>query len=210
VAAVSPSQQAVATADSCCCPLSDDLLDSDAGVWGFGGSHALRLRPVRSRAINHQIRSLGAAGGPGGLGAGRRLGPTTVPGWTMAGQARDLPMRTKGESSVIITARACPVPPRPTGAGPKPRSTLGPCRNGRARASAVTVNGHQRSRGTAGRRPSSSNSSDDARGRFGLCPEGRVGDVGAADGQQPVSVTTGEPARKQWRIMTVDSPVDGH
>jgi hypothetical protein len=28
----------------------------------------------------------------------------------MAGQARDLPMRAEGESSVIITARACPVP----------------------------------------------------------------------------------------------------
>jgi hypothetical protein len=49
----------------------------------------------------------------------------------------------------------------------KPRSALGSCRNGRSRASAVT-NGHQRSRGTAGRRPSSSNSSDDARGRFEL------------------------------------------
>jgi hypothetical protein len=30
----------------------------------------------------------------------------------MAGQARDLPMRTEGESSVIITARACFVPQR--------------------------------------------------------------------------------------------------
>jgi hypothetical protein len=37
----------------------------------------------------------------------------------MAGQARDLPMRTEGESSVIITARACPVLLHPTGAGPK-------------------------------------------------------------------------------------------
>jgi hypothetical protein len=32
----------------------------------------------------------------------------------------------------------------------------------------------------------------------------------AADGQQPGSVTTGEPARKPWRIMTVDSTIDGH
>jgi hypothetical protein len=39
-------------------------------------------------------------------------------------------------------------------------------------------------------------------------PEGRVGDVGAADGQQPVSVTTGEPAREPWRIMTADPPID--
>jgi hypothetical protein len=30
-------------------------------------------------------------------------------------------MRTEGESSVIITARACLVPLHPTGAGPKPR-----------------------------------------------------------------------------------------
>jgi diketogulonate reductase-like aldo/keto reductase len=32
----------------------------------------------------------------------------------------------------------------------------------------------------------------------------------AADGQQPVSVTTGKPARQLWRIMTADSPVDSH
>ena len=31
----------------------------------------------------------------------------------------------------------------------------------------------------------------------------------AADGQQPVSVTTGEPARKPWRIMTADPAIDG-
>ena len=31
----------------------------------------------------------------------------------------------------------------------------------------------------------------------------------AADGQQPVSVTTGECARKPWRIMTADSGIDG-
>jgi hypothetical protein len=41
-------------------------------------------------------------------------------------------------------------------------------------------------------------------------PEGRVGDVGAADGQQPVSVTTGEPARRLWRIMTANPAIDGH
>jgi hypothetical protein len=38
----------------------------------------------------------------------------------------------------------------------------------------------------------------------------RVGDVRAADGQQSVSVTTGQPARKLWRIMTVDPAIDGH
>ena len=31
----------------------------------------------------------------------------------------------------------------------------------------------------------------------------------AADGQQPGSVTTGERARKPWRIMTADSGIDG-
>jgi hypothetical protein len=36
----------------------------------------------------------------------------------MAGQARDLPMIAGCESPLIITARACPVPLRPTGAGP--------------------------------------------------------------------------------------------
>jgi len=38
----------------------------------------------------------------------------------MAGQARDLQMRTGGESSVSIAARACLAPLRPTGAGPNP------------------------------------------------------------------------------------------
>jgi hypothetical protein len=32
----------------------------------------------------------------------------------------------------------------------------------------------------------------------------------AADGQQPVSVTTGEPAREPWRIMAADPAIDGH
>ena len=31
----------------------------------------------------------------------------------------------------------------------------------------------------------------------------------AADGQQPVSVTTGECARNPWKIMTFDSGIDG-
>jgi hypothetical protein len=50
---------------------------------------------------------------------------------------------------------------------PGARSALGPCRNGRARASADT-SGHQRSRITAGRRSSGSGSWDDASRRFGL------------------------------------------
>lgn len=49
----------------------------------------------------------------------------------------------------------------------EPRSALGPCRNGRVRALAVT-NGHRRLTETAGRRPSSSRSRDDASGRFRL------------------------------------------
>jgi hypothetical protein len=47
------------------------------------------------------------------------------------------------------------------------RSVLGPCRNRRVRAAAVT-NGHKRSRESTGRRPSSSGSWDNAHGRFGL------------------------------------------
>jgi hypothetical protein len=47
------------------------------------------------------------------------------------------------------------------------RSALGPCRNGRARASAVT-SGHRRLRGTAGAHPSRSSSRDDPDGRFRL------------------------------------------
>jgi hypothetical protein len=87
-------------------------------------------------------------------------------------------------------------------------SALGPCRDGRARASAV-INSHRRFRGTAGRFLSSSGSWDDARRRIKFGPE-----VGrrrrAADGQQPMSVTTGECARKPWRIMTAESGIDGH
>jgi hypothetical protein len=47
------------------------------------------------------------------------------------------------------------------------RSVLGPCHNGRARASAVT-NGRRGFRGTAGRWPSRSRSWENADGRFGL------------------------------------------
>jgi hypothetical protein len=32
----------------------------------------------------------------------------------------------------------------------------------------------------------------------------------AAGGQQPVFVTTEEPARKPWRFLTADSAVEGH
>jgi hypothetical protein len=50
---------------------------------------------------------------------------------------------------------------------PWPESALGPCRNGPARAAAVT-NRYQRFRETVGHRPSRSRSRDDASGRFGL------------------------------------------
>ena len=43
----------------------------------------------------------------GGWAAGRRSGPTGVPGPTMAGQARVLQMTAECESPLIITARAC-------------------------------------------------------------------------------------------------------
>jgi hypothetical protein len=43
-----------------------------------------------------------------------------------------------------------------------------------------------------------------AESKFG--PKGRGDDAG----QQPVFVTTGEPARKPWRIMTDDPATDGH
>jgi hypothetical protein len=43
-----------------------------------------------------------------------------------------------------------------------------------------------------------------------MVPKVGVSNAGAADGQQPVSVTTGEPARKLWRIMTADPSIDGH
>jgi hypothetical protein len=33
---------------------------------------------------------------------------------------------------------------------------------------------------------------------------------GGCVGQQPVFITTEEPARKPWRIMTADSAIDGH
>jgi hypothetical protein len=34
--------------------------------------------------------------------------------------------------------------------------------------------------------------------------------VWAAGGQQPVSVTTGEPTWKPWRILTADTAIDGY
>jgi hypothetical protein len=43
-----------------------------------------------------------------------------------------------------------------------------------------------------------------------VVPKVRVDAVGAADGQQPLFVTIGEPARKPWRIMTADPAIDGH
>jgi len=41
-------------------------------------------------------------------------------------------------------------------------------------------------------------------------PEGQRSAQPPADGQQPVSVTTGECGSEPWRIMTADSGIDGH
>jgi hypothetical protein len=54
-----------------------------------------------------------------------------------------------------------------TTGGSSTRSALGPCPSGPARASAIT-SGHRRFRRTAGHRPFSSRSRDDAGGRFRL------------------------------------------
>jgi hypothetical protein len=43
-----------------------------------------------------------------------------------------------------------------------------------------------------------------------VVPQVGVGVVGAAHGQQQVFVTTGEPARTPWRIMTSDLAIDSH
>jgi hypothetical protein len=47
-------------------------------------------------------------------------------------------------------------------------------------------------------------------GELDCGPRVGVGTRRAADGQQPVSVTTGEPARKLGRIMTADPAIDRH
>jgi hypothetical protein len=80
-------------------------------------------------------------------------------------------------------------------------SALGPCHNGRARVCAGT-NGRPQLRGTAGRGPSAQAAGITQTGDSDCGLEGQVGDAGAADGQQPESVTTGEPARRPVRIMT--------
>jgi hypothetical protein len=83
-----------------------------------------------------------------------------------------------------------------TGRDRTPRSALGPCRNGPLSASAVT-NGRERFGETAGRRPSSSGSCDDAGGRFGLWSRGsaaspRCGGWRGNDAAAP----SGRPARR--------------
>jgi hypothetical protein len=75
------------------------------------------------------------------------------------------------------------------------------------------ISGHQSSRTVernAGHQPSGSCSWDDVGRRFRLWSRRSGRRRRAADGQQPVSVTTGEPARKPWRIMTADPAIDGH
>jgi hypothetical protein len=68
-----------------------------------------------------------------------------------------------------------------------PRSALGPCRSGRAWALAVT-SGRQRSRGTAGHRPSSSCTCDSAEGDSDCDPEGHIASRCALTCRQPGSV----------------------
>jgi hypothetical protein len=58
--------------------------------------------------------------------------------------------------------------------------------------------------------PCSSGSWDDAAGNSDCGPEGAGRLRRAADGQQPVSVMTGEPALKPWRTITADLAIDGH
>jgi hypothetical protein len=89
------------------------------------------------------------------------------------------------------------------------RSALGSCRKGRVRASAVpTVTTVQRNHRSPSLRLCSW---DDARGGDSDCGHEGPGWLRrAADGQQPVFVTTGEPASKSWRIMTADSAIDRH
>ena len=85
------------------------------------------------------------------------------------------------------------------------RPRLDPCRNGRARASAVTDGSEEPQVGAC---PAQ------AAGMMHAAESNLVPKSGrrrrAADGQQPVFVTTGEPARKRWRIMTTDPAIDGH
>jgi hypothetical protein len=81
------------------------------------------------------------------------------------GRTRMSLIRLKTARSAV-RSRPCPTAPPQVDCA-KPRSALGPCRNGRARASAVT-NGRQRFSGTASHGPSSSSSRDDAARRFGL------------------------------------------
>jgi hypothetical protein len=68
----------------------------------------------------------------------------------------------------------------------------------------TVTNGHQWFREAAGRQPPGSCSRHDVGRRFRLRFQRSWWCIGAADGQQPVSVTTGESARKPWRIMTAD------
>jgi hypothetical protein len=69
----------------------------------------------------------GCGGGGSPAGGGPEGSPGARPPWTHSGSRTDdgragtrPPDEAEGESSVIITARACLVPLRPTGAGPKP------------------------------------------------------------------------------------------
>jgi hypothetical protein len=80
----------------------------------------------------------------------------------------------------------------------------------RAARSYTGIGSHQRFRGTAGRRPPAQAAAMMRMGESDCGPEGQAWVRRAADGQQPVSVTTGEPVRKPWRVMTADPAIDGH
>ena len=92
--------------------------------------------------------------------------------------------------------------PRPDGTGASVRAGSVAHRDQRARA---VTNGQQWRRGTAGQRAFNARSLDNTNGRISLWSRrSGVGVVAAADGQQPVSVTTRDPTGRPWRIMTTD------
>jgi hypothetical protein len=97
-------------------PVRGQVLQFQAEQPVIGGQH--RKAQLLGRPGGNPLVTAATQGG----GRARRPGPTGVPGWTMAGQAPDLPVTAGCKSPRIITARACPISPRPTGAGPK-RST---------------------------------------------------------------------------------------
>jgi hypothetical protein len=116
------------------------------------------------------------------------------------------PARGRRPSRRRAALRTAPMAPR--SAGPGPGLAKSPPRQASEHMFGVESGMLPSATGWIGRCPSRSRGKDDAVGRSDCGP--RVGRRRAADGQQPVSVTTGEPARKPWRIMTADPAIDGH